>query len=174
MGATVYYSQGHIESAPANNKQAEWNDATRTYTAWNEAGEVTETRSYTADENAALDAGRQQVTTTENRATLTARGITAIQDNLTWLNNVLPQIQAGVDAIQAKTWPNKPAAASNIAGVNTILSNQWDNVLTPLVAQVADLSRAVETLAQERRRSAEIEVALIRLVLNQLDSTEGA
>lgn len=55
-----YYPGGYDDAAPAHNQAEEWNDDTRTYTCWDEAGNVTTSRPYTDAENAAADAYAQQ------------------------------------------------------------------------------------------------------------------
>jgi hypothetical protein len=48
----------------------QWDDATRTYTAWDENGEQTEQRPYTAEENAQADAAATAATETANKSTI--------------------------------------------------------------------------------------------------------
>lgn len=163
-----------------------WDDATRTYTAWNASGVQASSRPYTAQENAYADAVAAQAQRDSNADTLTAQGIAAIQANIDWVATTLPQVKTAVDAMQAKAaittgttnggWPTRAQTAPTLANLNAVTThfgNLYDLILQPLVLQVRDLSLTVETLANERKRSAEIETALIRLVLDQLDSTDG-
>jgi hypothetical protein len=50
----------------------EWNDATRTYTAWDANGVVTDERPYTTDENAAADARAATDQQAQNKSTIEA------------------------------------------------------------------------------------------------------
>ncbi len=57
MGETSYWSPpGFDPSAPAQGRAAQWDDATQVYTAWDPAGNVTESRPYTSAESAAAAA----------------------------------------------------------------------------------------------------------------------
>ena len=47
-----------------------WDDTTRTYTAWDDAGTQTEQRPYTAAENAAADEDAVAATQTANKSTI--------------------------------------------------------------------------------------------------------
>jgi hypothetical protein len=48
----------------------QWDDTTRTYTAWDADGDQTEQRPYTAEENAQADAAAVQATQTANKSTI--------------------------------------------------------------------------------------------------------
>lgn len=50
MSRTRYHAGGLITGAPAQNKAEEWDDATSTYSRWDEGGALAETRPYTAAE----------------------------------------------------------------------------------------------------------------------------
>jgi len=56
MSQVVFYAPGIIPSAPAHNMAEQWDDSTSTYTSWDQAGAVTLTRPYTAEETAAAQA----------------------------------------------------------------------------------------------------------------------
>jgi hypothetical protein len=56
MSATTYHPGGFLPTAPAGNEHERWDDATSTYTAWDQSGVQTTTRAYTAAETAAAQA----------------------------------------------------------------------------------------------------------------------
>ena len=58
-----------------------WNDDTRTYTAWDEAGQQTASRAYTATENAQADAYAAAESQQANRVTIEKYISTAVTDN---------------------------------------------------------------------------------------------
>ena len=60
-------------------------DTTRTVTTWDAAGVLTDTRPYTAAENAAADAEAVARTVTVNEATIRGRAATALTANNTFL-----------------------------------------------------------------------------------------
>jgi hypothetical protein len=62
MSAIVYDENGAIREF--------WDDDTRTYTSWDAAGTVTETRPYTAEENTAADATATVEQETANKSTI--------------------------------------------------------------------------------------------------------
>lgn len=97
-----------------------------------------------------------------NSGTLTAQAVAAIAANKAWINTTAPQVQTGVDAIQART---KPAAPTTIAQSNAILDVLWTDVRA--------LSQAVETLSVELVTTKRQNNAVMRLVAGALDSTSG-
>ena len=72
----------------------EWDDVTRTYTAWNTQGVQTSTRPYTSDENAQADEGARQNAQapdlTERVAAIEAYLFTAVppsEDGVPWISD---------------------------------------------------------------------------------------
>lgn len=123
---------------------------------------VTGTQPYDAAENAAADARATQATRATNSGTLTSQAVAAIAANETWIANTAPQVQTGVDAIQARV---KPVAPTTIAQSNAILDVLWTDVKA--------LSQAVETLNAELVTTKRQNNAVMRLVAGALDSTSG-
>lgn len=81
----------HIYDA-ANVLRERWDDAARTFTAWDENGTQTEQRPYTAQENAEADARVQAETEQANEATLreqAAADLTALSASIDQLNLVV-------------------------------------------------------------------------------------
>lgn len=112
-------------------------------------------------------------TRTTNQGTLTAQAVAAITANETWIDNIAPQVQTAVDAMQARTYPAKPAAPTTVAQVAAILDAQYTSILTPLVLDLKQLSQAVETLNVELVATKRQLNATMRLVAGALDSTSG-
>ena len=70
----------------------EWNDDTRTYTAWDENGTQTESRPYTAEENAAADAAATVETEESNKSTIE----TNLEEDLDAMQAILDQDNAAL------------------------------------------------------------------------------
>lgn len=170
---TRYHAGGFIAAAVRGNKAEEWNGSAGTYTSWNVAGTQTSQRALTAAEVAELAAQDASDLRLANGSTLTAQATAAIASNETWINTTSPQVQSAMDSIQAATWPTKPGASTTIAQVNTVLALIWDQVLVPLVAQVAQLSQSVETDNAALTKALRDLDATMRLVAGALDSTSG-
>ena len=77
-----------------------WDDASRTYTAFNASGVQTSTRPYTAAENAAADGGIAQTSASTNQKSI-----------LQLLNDTLPTLQTITDTTNANMSGNTAAAA---------------------------------------------------------------
>lgn len=167
---TTYGIGGYDPAKPNANAVEQWDDDTRIYSKFTAP---TSTRPYTAAENAVADARIAAATADTNSGTLTAQAIAAIAANVTWIANTAPQVQTGVDAIQARTYPAKPADPTTVAQVAAILTAQYNNILTPLVVDLKELSRAVETLNAELVATKRQLNATMRLVAGALDSTSG-
>lgn len=106
---TTYHRGGYDAAKPAQNRAEEWDDATRTYTAWDAAGAQTAQRSYTAAENAAADARAAEATTSSNNLTLrqSAENALAANRNDITTNDAYAAISA-------------PTAAQNLAQIRAL------------------------------------------------------
>jgi hypothetical protein len=85
MKRTVYYLGGFNPAAPAQNRAEEWDSAAGTYTRWDQAGTVVETRPLSAAEVADFTSQQAQATTDANTATVKQRAQAALTANATFL-----------------------------------------------------------------------------------------
>jgi hypothetical protein len=74
-----------------------WDDASRTYTAWDAAGVQTSTRAYTASENAAADAAATQLTLASNQSTIQ----TNLAQDLVAMQSIIDDTNANINASPA-------------------------------------------------------------------------
>lgn len=87
---TTYHVGGHIPAAPQQNRASELDSVAGTFTAWNAAGAVTESRALSADEVsrfAALEAGASIL---GNGTTVRSRAQAALAANATFLGIASP------------------------------------------------------------------------------------
>lgn len=75
-----------------------WDDATRTYTAYDEAGAQVESRAYTADENAAADASAAAALADANRLAIDA----ALDSSLATLQTILDDTNSNINSNPAQ------------------------------------------------------------------------
>jgi len=85
MSSITYGLGGYRPAHPSQGRVEERDDITATVTTWDDAGTVTDTRPYTAEEQAAADAEAVQRTAGTNRATIEDRAVTALAANATYL-----------------------------------------------------------------------------------------
>jgi len=106
MGATVYYPGGYLPGAPALNISEQWDDSTSTYTSWDQAGAVTLSRPYTAEETAAAQASAAARTAaaTVDTAKVTLSGLLAQQSALG------TQLQTDISTVTSTGWAALSAA----------------------------------------------------------------
>ena len=101
-----YYAGGLVVAALAKNQAEQYDDVTQTYTAWDQTGNVTATRAYTAAESASATAAIAQATATVNAATLRTQAQTALANNTTYVGIATPtnaQVVAQVQALTRQT-----------------------------------------------------------------------
>lgn len=80
-----------------------WDDSTDTYTAYDQAGNVTTTRPFTAEETARAQALEAAATASNNFATVRTAATNAIASNQTFLGIASPTNAQAVAQIQALT-----------------------------------------------------------------------
>lgn len=85
MSRTVYGVGGYRPAHPSQGRIAEHDDATATFTRWNDAGTVVESRPYTAGEAAIAAAEAAAVAVQANQRTVEDRARAAITANNTYL-----------------------------------------------------------------------------------------
>lgn len=151
MSRIVYYPGGFIPGAPAQNRQDQYDDAARTYTRWNAQGVQVEQRAYTPEENAQADASAAAAVLVANEDTLRSRAADAIATNTT-------------DQAQAETIRAAADTLANTTG--TFTTAQASTHIRSLATGVRLL--AAHDIATKKQLN-----TLIRLVVEQLDSTDG-
>lgn len=80
-----------------------WDDTARVFTAYDTAGNVTETRPYTPLENAQADAEATQQTANTNRDSLHSKAQAALTNNATYLAITAPTNAQVVAQVRALT-----------------------------------------------------------------------
>jgi hypothetical protein len=95
-GTSVYYPTGDLAER--------WDDTARTYTAWDPAGTVTETRPYTATENTDADTRATAVTEAGNAAEIDSD-----------LDAAIAELQAIIDTDNATINDNPAGEIKDIA-----------------------------------------------------------
>lgn len=82
-----------IEIWQADVLRERWDDATRTYTSWDQAGGLTTQRPYTAAENTDADARATAATSLANETDLTTKARAALTNNAAYLASTPTQAQ---------------------------------------------------------------------------------
>jgi hypothetical protein len=103
MSRVVYGVGGLIPAHPSQNRVEQWDDGTSTYTRWNAAGTVVESRAFTAPEATLATLDTASATATTNKATLESRATTALANNATFLAIGAPSNAQIVAQAQALT-----------------------------------------------------------------------
>jgi hypothetical protein len=106
------------EYDPSGVLRKQWNDATRTFTAWNAAGQQTSTRPYTAAENARADALAAAAAADQNASTIKAQVAAAITANKAYV--------ALANPTTAQTTAQVKALSRQLNGVMRLLTGQLD------------------------------------------------
>lgn len=96
MNLVIYYPG-------TTNVAQSWDDSTDTYTAYDQSGNVTTTRPFTADETARAQAIEASLATSNNRSTLTNAAANAIANNQTFLGLASPTAAQELSQLQALT-----------------------------------------------------------------------
>lgn len=82
---TVHHLGGYLPDAPAGNRAEEWDVGAGTYTRWDEAGQVIETRTLTVEEVAAFAAEAAEALAETNERTIEDRARAALTANAAFL-----------------------------------------------------------------------------------------
>lgn len=151
MRNTVYHPGGYLPAAPAQNRAKEWDSDAGTYTTWDTAGTVAETRALTAEEVQRFTEAIVAQAANMNRTTLRAQAAAAIATNTT-------------DQAQAETIRAAADTLANTTG--TFTTAQASTHIRSLATGVRLL--AAHDIATKKQLN-----TLIRLVVEQLDSTDG-
>lgn len=100
---TVYHPGGFKPAQVAQNRAEEWDDVVGTYTRWDTAGVVVETRPLTSAESARFAEAAAATTAANNETSLTDRARQALASNATFLNLVAPTNAQNAAQVKALT-----------------------------------------------------------------------
>ena len=150
-------------------------DATRTVTTYGPTGQVTETRPYTAQENAAADAQIAAAAHTADLAQLRADIITkaiawlqadsaTAQTRATAISNAVSTVQTRKAQVQAFTFNGATASA-----INTQLNTGLKPLLIDMLDYIIGLGNITSGL--ETWRGNRVDPALVWLARHQTDTT---
>lgn len=103
MSRIIYHPGGYDPTATAENMAEQWDDAIQTYTAWDTSGNAIETRPYTPEETAAMNAEIAASTQADNQSALQQKAQTALAANETFLGIAAPTNAQAVAQMQALT-----------------------------------------------------------------------
>lgn len=95
-----------------------WDDSARTYTEWDEAGQVIESRPYTTEENAEADLRATAEAEESNKRTIESQAVTALTSNRAYLDIVGPS--------QAEAVAQVADLTQQMNGVIRLLLNRLD------------------------------------------------
>lgn len=129
----------------------EWDDALSRYRRWDSGGILAQSRAFTADEAAAAAARAASALVLTNKASLQAKAASAIATNTT-------------DLAQAETIRTAADTLANGSGTYT---------LAQLSGYARQLAAGVRLLAEHDIATKRQVNALIRLVVEQLNSLDG-
>ena len=151
-------------------------DTTRTVTTYGPTGQVTETRPYTAQENAAADAQAAEAAHIAGLAQLRADIVTkaiawleadsaTAQARATAISNAVTTVQTRKGQVQGFTFNG-----ANVAAINTQLNNSLKPLLIDMLDYIIGLGNITSGL--ETWRGGRVDPALVWLARHQTDTTD--
>lgn len=155
---------------------ARHDDTARTVTTYGPTGQVTETRPYTAQENAAADA---QIAAAAHNADLAQLRADIVTKAIVWLeadsataqarataiSNAVTTVQTRKAQVQAFTFNG-----ANVSAINTQLNNSLKPLLIDMLDYIIGLGNITSGL--ETWRGNRVDPALVWLARHQTDTTD--